>query len=69
MNLKEYIEKLTLIYEEHGNIDLIYSIDDEGNKFSEVIFDPETVLWDGEDTYSMGLSNESDDRYIVCCIN
>ena len=36
MKLKEYIENLQAIYAKEGDLELIYSKDDEGNYFSTV---------------------------------
>lgn len=43
MKLKEYIEKLNKLYKEHGDLELIYSRDDEGNEFNYLNFDPSLV--------------------------
>lgn len=48
MKLLEYIEMLQDIAEEHGNIDVIYSSDDEGNEFSFVQYEPDVCEFDGE---------------------
>lgn len=37
MTLNEYIESLTSLQEEYGNLPLIYSKDDEGNSYHKVI--------------------------------
>jgi len=41
MNLKEYIDHLQSIYDEHGDLELCYSIDDEGNGYSRGVYAPE----------------------------
>ena len=33
MKLKEYIEKLQELYLEHGDLELVYAVDDEGNYY------------------------------------
>lgn len=40
MKLNEYIKELKKLHKEYGNIDLFYSIDDEGNAYNEVVFLP-----------------------------
>ena len=37
MRLTKYIEKLQELFAEHGDLDLIYSKDDEGNGYEKVI--------------------------------
>jgi hypothetical protein len=51
MNLKEYIATLQDIYEEHGDIPLIYSSDDEGNEYHKVEYGPSIVYCDLSDYY------------------
>jgi len=40
MKLKEYIKNLQEVLDEHGDIDVIYSSDDEGNYYGKVNFKP-----------------------------
>ena len=40
MKLKEYLKKLEDLYEKYGDIELYYSIDDEGNDYREVYYNP-----------------------------
>lgn len=46
MKLKEYIENLQAIYAKEGNLELIYSKDDEGNGFSILPYAPTVVYFD-----------------------
>lgn len=48
MKLAEYIEELKEILGEHGDLDLIYSSDDEGNRYDKVNYSP-TILYAEED--------------------
>jgi len=49
MKLKQYIKKLQEIAEKYPNIDVIYSCDDEGNRYGEVGFSPSVGRYkDGE---------------------
>ena len=49
MNLKEYIEKLNKLYTKHGDLELVYSKDDEGNEFNYINFDPSLVNYNPSD--------------------
>jgi hypothetical protein len=40
MKLDDYIKHLQKIQAEHGNMDLVYACDEEGNRFDKVIFGP-----------------------------
>lgn len=40
MLLSEYIEKLQNVLTEHGDLEVVYSSDDEGNDFNKVYHDP-----------------------------
>ncbi len=47
MKLNDYIEKLQELQKAgHGNLELVYAIDDEGNGFKEVVFTPLAGLID-----------------------
>lgn len=59
MKLAEYIEKLKEILEEHGDLDLIYGSDDEGNRFDKVNYSP-TVVYAEEDGYHYSIKCEED---------
>lgn len=43
MKLTTYIEKLQELLQEHGDLELIYSTDDEGNDYNTVNYDPSIV--------------------------
>lgn len=45
MKLLEYIEKLQALAQEHGDLELVYSVDDEGNYFRKVGFHPSEGLF------------------------
>lgn len=40
MKLSEYIKNLQSIKKKHGDLDVIYAKDDEGNGFNQIIYDP-----------------------------
>lgn len=73
MKLKEYIEKLNKLYIKHGDLELVYSKDDEGNEFNYLNFDPSLVNYIPAD-YNV-VSDEDLDEYSeseykkVICIN
>ena len=52
MKLKEYIEKLQELYLRHGDLELVYAVDDEGNYYDKVSYDPDIINMCGEDRIS-----------------
>lgn len=40
MKLKAYIKKLQAIAKKHGDLNVVYSCDDEGNEFKMVAYNP-----------------------------
>ena len=50
MKLKEYISKLESLLEKHGNVDIIYASDSEGNSFEKCRYEPSACKFD-EDAY------------------
>ena len=71
MKLKEYIEKLQELYLEHGDLELVYAVDDEGNYYDKVSYDPGIINMCGEDRISEEdieeYSSEEIKQYV--CIN
>ena len=71
MRLKEYIEKLQELYLENGNLELVYAVDDEGNYYDKVSYDPGIINMCGEDRISEEdieeYSSEEIKQYV--CIN
>ena len=71
MKLQQYIEKLQELLKEHGDLELIYSTDDEGNEYNTVNFNPSIVnyiesdrcLIDDDDLEEY---NESDYQKVIC---
>lgn len=43
MKLTKYIEKLQELLNEHGDLEIIYSTDDEGNEYRKLYYDPSVV--------------------------
>ena len=69
MKLKEYIEVLTDIERTHPNAKLIFSCDDEGNRFSEVHYQPALGYYDGCDWETEGELEETGSKVNAVCIN
>ncbi len=70
MLLKEYIEILQEIAKEHGdNLVLIYSADDEGNRFQAVHYPPGPQFWDGKQVIDDPGAGFSPGQYNAVCIN
>lgn len=75
MKLNEYIEELKEILEEHGDLDLIYSRDSEGNGFENVFYSPSIMYKEGVshrfDAYSEDdlEDDEKEDYQKVVCVN
>ena len=71
MKLKEYIEKLQELYLEHGDLELVYAVDDEGNYYNKVCYVPGIMNMCGEDRISEEdleeYSSEEIKQYV--CIN
>ena len=49
MKLSKYIEGLQEVLKEKGDLDVVYAIDDEGNGYGEVYFDPTPGSFKNED--------------------
>lgn len=56
MKLQEYINNLQKVLDEHGDLDVVYAVDDEGNGFGEVHFTPTVGHYSDREFYS----NEED---------
>ncbi len=73
MNLSEYMEKLNNLYTKHGDLELVYSKDDEGNEFNYINFDPSLVNYNPSDLSVIAdddLDEYSELEYKkVICIN
>ena len=69
MTLKQYIEVLTDIEKDHPNAKLIFSCDDEGNRFSEVFYQPAAGHYDGCDWETEAELEEAGSKVNAVCIN
>ena len=62
MKLNKYIESLQKVLKKHGNVDVVYSIDDEGNGFEKVHFDPTVGFFnDGDFVDTQNVKEYPDD--------
>lgn len=71
MKLTKYIEKLQELLNEHGDLELIYSSDDEGNEYNTVNCEPSLVNYiasDREVIHEDDLEewDESDYQKVIC---
>ncbi len=55
----DIIKDLTKVFEKHGNLDLVYAIDDEGNAFHKVYWTPTLGFWT---KYGVGEFVSEDDK-------
>ena len=73
MRLQEYIQKLQQILETEGDLELIYSRDDEGNGYDNVQYSPSVQFFNinyFEVIAEKDLEEYEEDDYTkVCCIN
>ena len=73
MKLTKYIEKLQELLEEHGDLELIYSSDDEGNNYNRVHYEPSLVNYitsDREVIHDDDLEEWDESEYQkVICVN
>lgn len=57
LKLTEYIKELQALKKIHGNIDLVYVSDDEGNGCSELFYSPTAGNYDGDEFDDAGEVN------------
>ena len=73
MKLTTYIKKLQELLTEHGDLELIYSSDDEGNNYDKVHYEPSLVNYiasDREVIHEDDLEEwEESDYEKVICVN
>ena len=72
MKLKEYIAKLQELEAIHGDLEIVYSSDDEGNSFSNVYYEPSVQFIDeeGEVITEDCIQEYLPDEYrTVICVN
>jgi hypothetical protein len=72
MLLKEYIENLQKIVErnpEYENLEVVYSVDDEGNGYGGINYTPTLGFWNEDDNFISADSedfNEGDPINVIC---
>ena len=71
MKLTKYIEKLQELLKEHGDLELIYSTDDEGNEYRKLHYDPCIVNYIESDyciihEEDLEEYNETDYQKVIC---
>lgn len=71
MKLKEYIEKLETLLIQQGNLELIYSSDDEGNNYEYVRYSPTLAYYLEADSSvisdeDLGEWDEEDYNRVIC---
>ena len=71
MKLTKYIEQLQELLREHGDLELIYSKDDEGNGYEKVHYDPSVANYissDREVIHDDDIDewDESDYEKVIC---
>lgn len=73
MKLTKYIEKLQELLNEHGDLELIYSSDDEGNEYNTVNCEPSLVNYiasDREVIHEDDIEEYDESEYKkVICVN
>ena len=71
MKLSEYIKRLQELKKEHGNVEVIYSMDDEGNGFQKVHYHPTAGIFE-PDRLGRGefmTPDMTDKKVNVVCVN
>ena len=72
MKLSEMIRNLRVFMFEHGDIDCWYAVDDEGNNYQQVYYEPTLYYVDEDgDIYSQDEVDDEDmdDLTPVCVVN
>jgi hypothetical protein len=66
MKLKDYISHLRNIAKNHPDLEVVYSADDEGNKYSTVYYSPTVGKFDGETFSTEAIGNKKPN---AVCVN
>jgi len=68
MKLKEYLDKLTKLYEKYGgDLDMVYASDDEGNHFDYVQYKPSAGTFHSHE--NEGLFTGTEEKPDCICVN
>ena len=65
MKLNEYIKQLQEVKRKHGNLECIYSIDDEGNDFHSIYYSP-TPMNDEKGEYETYKIKDNKTPVYIC---
>ena len=65
MKLKEYAELINKIANRYPNLEVIYSKDDEGNDFQEVIYEPSIGYFEDNEYSAFSNSITTDENVIL----
>ena len=63
MKASELIKRLEELVDKHGDLDLIYSSDDEGNYYNKVLYQASECM------FINGMREEPEDKPTHICIN
>lgn len=72
MKLSEYIKYLQELKKEHGNVEVIYAADDEGNGYQKVFYKPTAGVFKERGPLGQGnfeTPNMTDEKINVVCVN
>lgn len=75
MKISEMINNLQEFMEEHGDIDCWYAVDDEGNGYQEIYFDPSKYYVDEDKNVYTSIEDVEDcdlsieDVIPICIVN
>lgn len=65
MKLKEYAELINKIANRYPNLEVIYSKDDEGNDFQEVVYEPSIGYFEDNEYSAFSNSVTTDENVIL----
>lgn len=66
MKLKEYVNNLQKLLDRYGELDVVYSKDDEGNAFNLVHYEPTLGLYEDREFQTEEIDEKN---YNAICIN
>lgn len=69
MTLAEYAQQITAMAKKHGNLEVYFSIDDEGNDFQPVNFLPSVIVVNKYGEVVMPEDKKKSGHREVICIN
>jgi len=70
MKLKEYADQIAKLAKDYPNVDVCYSIDDEGNEFRPVYYHAAVGMWVSNEFYPKAEAKQIEGSFInAVCIN